>query len=198
MTRVGLRLLLALLLAASAQVQFAAAQASGQLSFRAVLLKYDERADAETDIAALRRLEVERAGELARILGPGLKMDGWQLILSAAEATPLGGIFIRLHDPALNATRSVRPTYWNSGPGDIHRQAEITVRSPLHGPIVQLKRGTLVVVSGNFFADDNGGPAYESTKTAQLLSVERARFRMPFFSIRLEGIDELFPERRFP
>ena len=30
------------------------------------------------------------------------------------------------------------------------------------------------------------------------LEVERARFRLPYFSIRIEEIREVFPERRFP
>ena len=101
--------------------------------------------------------------------------------------------------PRLNAPRSVRPTYWNSGPGAIMRQAEITPKSPLHGPLALLKRGTLVVVSGNFFPGDNGGPFYESARISfQALEIERARFRMPYFSIRIEEIREVFPERRFP
>ena len=111
----------------------------------------------------------------------------------------MGGIFVRLHDATLNAPRSVRPTYWNSGPGAIMRQAEITPKSPLHGPLALLKRGTLVVVSGNFFPGDNGGPFYELARISfQDLEIERARFRMPYFSIRIEEIREVFPERRFP
>ena len=111
----------------------------------------------------------------------------------------MGGIFVRLLDATLNAPRSVRPTYWNSGPGAIMRQAEITPKSPLHGPLALLKRGTLVVVSGNFFPGDNGGPFYESARISfQDLEIERARFRMPYFSIRIEEIREVFPERRFP
>ena len=164
-----------------------------------MLLTYDQRADAETDIGRLRTLAAQRAGKLARVLGQGLAFTGWDLILSGTEATPMGGIFVRLHDATLNAPRSVRPTYWNSGPGAIMRQAEITPKSPLHGPLALLKRGTLVVVSGNFFPGDNGGPFYESARISfQDLEIERAGFRMPYFSIRIEEIREVFPERRFP
>ena len=198
-TGIKLKLLLALLLAVSAAVPSAAAQPAAQLSFRAVLAKYDALADAETDLGRLRALEVERSRELARVLDDGLRFDAWRLVLTAAEATPLGGLFLRLHDPALDAPRSVRPTYWNSGPGAIMREADISRRSPLHGPVALLKRGSLVVVSGNFFPDANGGPFYESARiSGQELNVARARFRMPYFSIRLANIDELFPERRIP
>jgi hypothetical protein len=192
-----LSVLLALM--AVAWNQPAAAEPSSQAAFRAMLLTYDQRADAETDIGRLRTLAAERAGELAQVLGQGLPFTGWDLILSGTEATPMGGIFVRLHDDKLNAPRSVRATYWNSGPGAIMRQAEITPKSPLHGPMALLKRGTLVVVSGNFFPGDNGGPFYESARISfQDLEIERARFRMPYFSIRIDEIREVFPERRFP
>jgi hypothetical protein len=192
-----LSVLLALM--AVAWTQPAAAEPSAQAAFRAMLVKYDQRADAETDIGRMRTLAIERAGELAQVLGHGLAFVGWDLLLSGSEATPMGGIFVRLHDATLNAPRSVRPTYWNSGPGAIMRQAEITPKSPLHGPLALLKRGTLVVVSGNFFPGDNGGPFYESARISfQDLEIERARFRMPYFSIRIEEIREDFPERRFP
>ena len=188
-----------LALAAVAWNQPAAAETAAQAAFRAVLLKYDQRADAETDLGRLRALAAERAAELAQVLGQGLGFTGWDLILSGTEATPMGGIFVRLQDATLNAPRSVRPTYWNSGPGAIMRQAEITPKSPLHGPLALLKRGTLVVVSGTFFPGDNGGPFYESARISfQDREIERARFRMPYFSIRIEEIGEVFPERRFP
>ena len=196
MSRV-LSVLLALM--AVAWTQPAAAEPSPQAAFRAVLLTYDQRADAETDIGRLRTLAAERAGELAQVLGQGLAFNGWDLILSGTEATPMGGIFVRLLDDKMNAPRSVRPTYWNSGPGPIMRQAQISAKSPLHGPMSLLKRDTLVVVSGNFFPADNGGPFYESARISfQDLEIERARFRMPYFSIRIEQIREVFPERRFP
>jgi hypothetical protein len=192
-----LSVLLALL--ALAWTHAAAAEPTAQAAFRAVLLKFDQRADAEIDPARLRMLAAERSAELAQVLGQGLAFNGWGLILSGTEATPMGGIFVRLHDDRLNAPRSVRPTYWNSGPGAIMRQAEITPKSPLHGPMALLKRGTLVVVAGNFFPGDNGGPFYESARISfQDLEIERARFRMPYFSIRIEEIREVFPERRFP
>ena len=55
------------------------------------------------------------------------------------------------------------------------------------------------MVSGTFFPGDDGGPFYESARISfQDLEVERARFRMPYFSIRIEQIREVFPERRFP
>jgi hypothetical protein len=193
----GLSVLLALAAVASAQP--AAAEPAAQAAFRAVLLKYDQRADGESDPGRLRALAAERAGELAQVLGQGLTFDGWDLTLSGSEATPMGGIFVRLVDDKLSAPRSVRPTYWNSGPGAIMRQAEISPKSPLHGPMARLRRGTLVTVSGNFFPGDNGGPFYESARISfQEVEVERARFRMPFFSIRIEEIGEVFPDRRFP
>ena len=82
-----LSVLLALLAVASAQP--AAAEPSAQASFRAVLLKYDQRADAETDLGRLRALAAERAAELAQALGQGLAFNGWDLILSGTEATPM-------------------------------------------------------------------------------------------------------------
>jgi hypothetical protein len=188
-----------LALAVVALAQPAAAEPAAQAAFRTVLVKFDERANAQTDLAPLRALAAERAVELAQVLGQGLPFNGWDLILSGTEATPMGGIFVRLLDAKLNAPRSVRPTYWNSGPGAIMRQAEISPKSPLHGPMALLKRGALVVVSGSFFPGDDGGPFYESARISfNDVEVERARFRMPYFSIRIEQIREVFPERRFP
>jgi hypothetical protein len=188
-----------LALAAVAWAQPVAAEPASQAAFRAVLVKFDERADAETDLARLRELEAERAAELAKVLAEGLKFDDWQLILSGTESTPMGGIFVRFLDAALTAPKSVRPTFWNSGPGAIMRQAEISAKAPLRGPVALLKRGTLVVVSGHFFPDDKGGPYYESARISwQDLAVERARFRMPYFSIAVVDVGELFPDRRFP
>ena len=74
---------------------------SALAAFRAVLVKFDELADAETDLDRLRALEVERGRELARVLGEGLRLEGWRLILTAPEATPMGGLFLRLHDAPL-------------------------------------------------------------------------------------------------
>jgi hypothetical protein len=191
--------LFALLLALPAWAQPAVTASSPLAAFQAVLVKYDALADVETDLGRLRALEVERGRELAGVLGEGLRFNGWQLVLTASEATPMGGLFLRLHDATPDAPRSVRATYWNSGPGAIMRQVEISPKSPLHGPIALMKRGSTVVVSGNFFPDDNGGPLYQSAKISpQELSVQRARFRMPYFSIRVAEIDELFAERRFP
>ena len=204
MTRLISALLLALMLGMPAWAQPATTPPSlrgpsVQAAFRDVLLKYDALADAETDLGRLRALEVERGGELARVLGAGLRFDGWRLILSAAEVTPMGGLFVRLHDDAPSVPRALRPTFWNSGPGAIMRQAEISPKSQLHGPIALMKRGALVVVSGNFFPDAAGGPLYQSAQISSYeLAVERARFRMPYFSIRIDGLDELFPDRRFP
>lgn len=193
------RVLGVMLALAVASAQPAAAEPAAQAAFRAVLVKYDQLADAETDPARLRVLAAERAGELGQVLGQGLAFNGWDLILSGSEATPMGGIFVRLHDVVLNAPRAVRPTYWNSGPGAIMRQAEITTKSPLYGPMALLKRGTLVVVSGSFFPGEDGGPFYESARISfKDVEVERARFRLPYFSIRIEEIREVFPERRFP
>ena len=58
MSRV-LSVLLALMAVAWAQP--AAAEPSAQAAFRAMLVKYDQRADAETDIGRLRTLAAERA-----------------------------------------------------------------------------------------------------------------------------------------
>ena len=200
MAKVWIALLaLGQMLASPGWAQSAGAEPSAQAAFRAVLLKYDQRADAETDTGRLRTLASERATELAQVLGQGLAFTGWDLILSGTEATPMGGIFVRLHDNTLSAPRSVRPTYWNSGPGAIMRQAEISKKSPLHVPTALLKRGTMVVVSGHFFPGETGGPYFESARiSAHLLEVERGRFRAPYFSIKLEEIGELFPEPRFP
>lgn len=196
MSRV-LGVMLALVAVASAQP--AAAEPTVQAAFRAVLVKYDRRADAETDLGQLRALAAERAAELAQVLGQGLPFNGWDLILSGTEVTPMGGIFVRLIDDKLNAPRSVRPTYWNSGPGAIMRQAEISPKSPLHAPLALLKRDALVVVSGTFFPGEDGGPFYESARISfKDVEVERARFRLPYFSIRIEEIRAVFPERRFP
>ena len=170
-----------------------------QAAFRAVLVKYDHRADVETGVAQLRALAAERAAELANALGEGQRFNSWRLILSGTEPTPTGGLFLRFLDSALDAPRMVRPTYWNSGPGTILRTAEITAKSPLYGEIAQMKRGTMVFVSGHFFPGDNGGPFYESARiSAQALAGERARFRAPYFSIKVEEIGELFSDRRFP
>jgi hypothetical protein len=188
-----------LALAVVASAQSAAAEPAAQAAFRAVLVKFDQRAAAEADVGRLRQLAAERAAELGQVLGQGLSFDGWDLFLSGSEATPMGGIFVRLLDATLNAPRSVRPTYWNSGPGAIMRQAEISPKSPLHGPLALLKRGSLVVVSGNFFPGEDGGPFYESARISfKDVEIERARFRLPYFSIRIEEIREVFPERRFP
>jgi len=166
-----------------------------QSAFRTVLVKYDQRADVETDVARLRALD----GELAKILGEGLRFDAWRLVLSGTEPTPMGGLFLRFLDSTLDAPRSVRPTYWNSGPGAILREAEITAKSPLYRQASLLKRGALIVVSGRFFPGDNGGPFYESARISwQEQAIERARFRAPYFSIKLDEFDDLFPERRFP
>jgi hypothetical protein len=184
---------------ALAWAQLASAEPPSQTAFRDLLVKYDREAEDETDIDRLRALEAERAAELAKVLSRGLRFDGWQLVLSGSEATPMGGVFVRLLDPHLLTFQTVRPTYWNSGPGAVLRQTEITAKSPLHAPVALLKREALVVVSGHFFPGEQGGPLFESARGSfQTLAIERAKFRMPYFSIRIEAIDELFPDRRFP
>ena len=171
--------------------QSAAIEPASQSAFRAVLVKYDERADAESDVARLRELEEQRAAELGRVLGEGMRFEKWRLVLSGIEPTPMGGVFVRLIDPAADKPRSVRPTYWNSGPRGILRQAEITLKSPLRATLADLRRGVTVVVSGNFFPDDEGGPFYESARiSSRQLSVERTRFRMPYFAVRLTEVTE--------
>jgi hypothetical protein len=171
--------------------QAAPIEPASQSAFRAVLVKYDERADAESDVARLRALEEQRAVELAKVLGEGLRFEHWRLVLSGAEPTPMGGIFVRFIDPAADKPRSVRPTYWNSGPRGILRQTEITSKSPLHERLAERRRGATVVVSGTFFPDDSGGPFYESARiSSQQLTVERTRFRLPYFSIRITEVAE--------
>lgn len=204
-----------LLVALSGGMAPAAAQPASQVAFRAVLQEYDRRAEAEDDVARLRALEAERAADLVKALatasatasaaasartgeGP-LGFAGWRLVLSGTEPTPGGGLFLRFLDPALDAPGTVRPTYWNSGPGAIGRQAGITAKSPLFAPLRLLKRGTIVVVSGSFFPDDHGGPYFESARiSSRLVEVERAKFRLPYFAVRLDEVEPLFPEPRFP
>ena len=84
-----------LALAVVASEQPAAAEPAAQAAFRAVLLKYDQRAEAETDVGRLRQLAVERAGELGQVLGQGLDFNGWDLILSGSEATPSRPLRVR-------------------------------------------------------------------------------------------------------
>jgi hypothetical protein len=193
------RLWLAVLAAVLACPSFALAEPASQTAFRAVLVKYDQLADAETHIDRLQALEAERADELARVLSKGLRFDGWQLMLSGSEVTPMGGFFVRLLDPSLLSFKTVRPTFWNSGPGAVLRQAEIAPKTHLHAVVALLKREALVVVSGRFFPDEQGGLLFESAHGSfQALSTERSKFRMPYFSIAIEAIDELFPDRRFP
>jgi|FEC22Drversion2_1045045.scaffolds.fasta_scaffold00353_14 hypothetical protein len=177
----------------------ASAEPDSQVAFRAVLVKYDGAAETETDIDRLQALEAQRGLELAEALGKGLRFEGWQLVISASETTPMGGIFLRLLDPQLLSFKTVRPTYWNSGPGAILRQVEIAPGSPLHASVALLKREAQVVVSGRFFPSEQGGPLFEAASSSfQSLTNRRARFRMPYFSIAIEAIDELFSERRFP
>ena len=68
--------------------QAAAAEPASQSAFRAVLVKYDERADAESDVARLRVLGEDGAVELGKLLGEGLPFDRWRLVLSGLEPTP--------------------------------------------------------------------------------------------------------------
>lgn len=196
-----------LLVALSGWMAPAAAQPASQVAFRAVLKDYDRRAEAEDDVARLRALEVERAADLVKALATGsartgegpLGFAGWRLILSGSEPTPGGGLFLRFLDPALDAPGTVRPTYWNSGPGAIGRQAAIGAKSPLFAPLRLLNRGTIVVVSGTFFPDDHGGPYFESARiSSRLVEIERAKFRLPYFAVRLVEVEPLFPEPRFP
>lgn len=177
----------------------AAAEPDSQAAFRAVLVKYDGAAAAETDIDRLQALETQRGVELAQALGNGLRFEGWQLVLTASETTPMGGIFLRLLDPQLLTFKTVRPTYWNSGPGAILRQVEIPPNSPLHASVALLKREAQVVISGRFFPSEQGGLLFEAANSSfQPLTNQRARFRMPYFSIAIEAIDEPFSDRRFP
>jgi hypothetical protein len=176
---------------AAAQQSAAAQDVDQQAAFRAVLARYHAMADAESDLERVRALEPLRAGALAKVLGEGLRFADWRLVLGGTEPTPMGGIFLRFVDGAPDNPKSVRPTYWNSGPGAVMREVEIKPKSPLHGPVGLLKRGSTVTVSGHFFPDQHGGPMFESARIAtQPLAVERAKFRMPYFSIKLTEIGE--------
>ena len=60
--------------------------------------------------------------------------------------------------------------------------------------VTQLKREAAVVVSGHLFPDEQDGPLFKAAPGSfQTLAVERAKFRMPWFSIAIEAIDGLFP-----
>jgi hypothetical protein len=191
--------LIIIALSSPVQAQPTANEPPSQTAFRAVLTKYDELAQAENDFLRLRALDAQRALELAKVLGEGLTFDGWRLVLNGSEPTPTGGIFVRFVDPAADAPKSVRPTFWNSGPGPIMRHVSISARSPLRDQIGALKRGATVVVSGNFFSDENGGPLYESAKiSSQPIEIERGRFRAPYFPIRVGEIAEAGASQEHP
>ena len=84
-----IRLIVVLLALALAWPPFASAEPISQTAFRDLLVKFDREAEDETDIGRLRALEAERAAELAKVLSGGLRFDGWQLVLSGSEATPI-------------------------------------------------------------------------------------------------------------
>jgi hypothetical protein len=161
-----------------------------QAAFRAVLMKYYEECEKETDAARFGELEHARAEAFVRSLGGGLSFEGWLLELKGIEPTPRGGYFVRFIDPAMADLRDVRPTYWNGGPGKIGRETAILPNSDLHVILRDMRPGLKAVVSGRFFPGEDGGPLYESSKvTFKANEAHKAKFRMPYFSVQFIKIE---------
>lgn len=157
-----------------------------QAAFRAALTKYYEKCQKETDQARFGELQRARAAAFTQVLGEDLSFEGWRLEFKGIEPTPRGGYFVRFIDPALADLRAVRPTYWNGGPGKIGRETAILPNSELHDILKGMRPGMQAIVSGQFFAGEDGGPLFESSKTTfQANEAEKAKFRMPYFSVRL-------------
>lgn len=161
-----------------------------QAAFRATLTKYHEKCEAETDPARFGELQRARAAAFVQGLGEGLTFEGWLLELKGIEPTPRGGYFVRFIDPALADLRAVRPTYWNGGPGKIGRETAILRDTELHDVLKAVRPGVQAVVSGRFFPDEDGGPLFESAKTTfRANEAEKAKFRMPYFSVQFTRIE---------
>jgi hypothetical protein len=161
-----------------------------QAAFRAALTKYYEKCEKETEPARFGELQLARAAAFSRILGEGLSFDGWLLELKGIEPTPRGGYFVRFIDPTMADLRSVRPTYWNGGPGKIGRETAILPNSELHTILRDMRPGLKATVSGHFFPGEDGGPLFESSKTTfRANEAEKAKFRMPYFSVRFTSIE---------
>ena len=161
-----------------------------QAAFRAALMKYYEKCEKETDQARFSELQRARATAFAQALGEGLAFEGWLLELKGIEPTPRGGYFVRFIDPALADLRAVRPTYWNGGPGKIGRETAILRDTELHDVLRAMRPGMQATVAGRFFPDEDGGPLFESAKTTfRANEAEKAKFRMPYFSVQFTRIE---------
>lgn len=161
-----------------------------QAAFRAALTKYYEKCEKETDQARFGELQRARAAAFAQALGEDLSFEGWRLELKGIEPTPRGGYFVRFIDPTMADLRSVRPTYWNGGPGKISRETAILPNTELHDILKGMRPGMQAIVSGRFFPGEDGGPVFESSKTTfQANEAEKAKFRTPYFSVQFIRIE---------
>jgi hypothetical protein len=161
-----------------------------QAAFRAALTKFYKKCEKETETARFNALQHARAEAFTQSLGEDLSFEGWVLELRGIEPTPRGGYFVRFVDPVMADYRDVRPTYWNGGPGKIGRETAILPRSALHEILREMRPGLKAVVSGRFFPGDDGGPLFESSKvTFKANEAEKAKFRMPYFSVQFTKIE---------
>lgn len=163
---------------------------SSQAAFRVALTTYYEKCEKESEPARFGELQRARAEAFAQSLGEGLTFDGWLLELKGIEPTPRGGYFVRFVDPTMTDLRAVRPTYWNGGPGKIGRETAILPNSELHDILKAMRPGMQATVSGHFFPGEDGGPMFESSKTTfRANEAEKAKFRMPYFSVQFTKIE---------
>jgi hypothetical protein len=163
---------------------------SSQAAFRAALAKYYEKCETATEAARFDELQRARSEAFARSLGEGLSFEGWLLELKGIEPTPRGGYFVRFVDPTMADLRSIRPTYWNGGPGKITRETAILPNSELHDVLRAMRPGSLATVAGHFFPGEDGGPLFESSKiTFRANEAEKAKFRTPYFSVQFMKIE---------
>ena len=161
-----------------------------QAAFRAALLTFYEKCATTTEAAHFEELQRARAEAFTQALGDGLTFEGWVLELKGIEPTPRGGYFVRFVDPTMADLRAVRPTYWNGGPGKIGRETAILPNSELHDILRGMRPSIQVLASGRFFPGDDGGPLFESSKTTfKANEAEKAKFRMPYFSVQFTKID---------
>jgi hypothetical protein len=164
--------------------------APSQAAFRAVLTKYYEKCEKETDQARFVELQRARAAAFAQALGEDLSFEGWRLELKGIEPTPRGGYFVRFIDPTMADLRAVRPTYWNGGPGKIGRKTAILPNTQQHDILKGMRPGMQATVFGRFFPGEDGGPLFESSKTTfQANEAEKAKFRTPYFSVHFTRIE---------
>ncbi|GEP53354.1 hypothetical protein RSO01_05200 [Reyranella soli] len=161
-----------------------------QAAFRAALTKFYKKCEKETETARFGDLQHARSEAFAQSLGQGLSFEGWLLELRGIEPTPRGGYFVRFVDPVMADFRNVRPTYWNGGPGKIGRETAILPNSDLHDIVRDMRPGLKAVVSGRFFPAEDGRPLFESSKvTFKANEAEKAKFRMPYFSVQFIKIE---------